>query len=194
MKLVFCDTETTSLRPDRRAWDIALIVRDEDGVDHEHQLFIEASELDLGNADLKSLAIGKFHERHPQFNGEKDPWQKSLHTSWSAARDIERLTRGATVVGAVPNFDAEVLDNMLRRIGFCPAWHYHLQDFETLIVGYLRGQGKPVPELPWRSDDLSRLIGVEPPGDEDRHTALGDARWARRVWDAVFGTGSEAAA
>jgi len=62
-----------------------------------------------------------------------------------------------------------------------------VQDFETLIAGFLRGQAKPVPELPWKSDDLSRLIGVEPPGEDDRHTALGDARWAQRVWDAVMG-------
>jgi hypothetical protein len=76
----------------------------------------------------------------------------------------------------------------MRARGICPAWHYHVQDFDTLIAGYLVGQGKPVPSLPWESDDLSRLIGVEPPGEAERHTALGDARWAVRVWDAVLGS------
>jgi hypothetical protein len=74
----------------------------------------------------------------------------------------------------------------MRANGICPTWHYYPQDFVTLTVGYLAGQGKPVPPLPWRSDDLSRLIGVEPPGDQDRHTALGDATWAARVWDAIM--------
>lgn len=34
------DTETTSLRPDRRAWDIALIRRDDEG-ERRVQFFIE---------------------------------------------------------------------------------------------------------------------------------------------------------
>lgn len=50
-----------------------------------------------------------------------------------------------------------------------------------------RGWPGMVPALPWRSDELSRLIGVEPPGEAERHTALGDARWAARAWDAVMG-------
>jgi len=103
---------------------------------------------------------------------------------------VEARTRGAHLVGAVPNFDAEVLGSRMRANGICPSWHYHLQDFETLIAGYLRGQGEMVPPLPWRSDDLSRLIGVEPPGPEERHSALGDAKWALRAYDAVMGGGA----
>jgi DNA polymerase III epsilon subunit-like protein len=34
---------------------------------------------------------------------------------------------------------------------------------------------------------LSRKVGVEPPGEGVAHTALGDARWARDVYDAVTG-------
>lgn len=40
---------------------------------------------------------------------------------------------------------------------------------------------------PWRSDDLSRLCGVEPPTKEERHTALGDARWVKRWYDHIIG-------
>jgi hypothetical protein len=32
---------------------------------------------------------------------------------------------------------------------------------------------------------LSRQVGVEPPGEGVAHTALGDARWARDVHDAI---------
>ena len=104
-----------------------------------------------------------------------------------ALREVEAATRGAHLIGAVPNFDAEVLGNRMRANSICPSWHYHLQDFETLIVGYLCGQGKSAPPFPWKSDELSRLVGVEPPGDDDRHTALGDARWVLRAWDAITG-------
>jgi hypothetical protein len=97
------------------------------------------------------------------------------------------MTYGAHLVGAVPNFDTEVFDPLLRAHGLAPAWYYHLQDVETLAVGYLLGQGKPAPELPWKSDELMAEIGVEPPAEDERHTALGDARWAKRAYDVIMG-------
>lgn len=39
---------------------------------------------------------------------------------------------------------------------------------------------------PWNSNDMSRAVGVEP-DDFDRHTALGDARWAKAIYEAVMG-------
>jgi hypothetical protein len=183
MRICFVDTETTSLQPGRRAWEIAVITRDPGATDREWSVFVTAADLDLGNADPASLRVGRFHERHPEYGagaGQAVPEAVAL-------AEAERLTRGAHLVGAVPGFDAEVLAARMRAHGICPAWHYHLQDFETLIAGYLRGAGQPVPPLPWRSDELSRLAGAEPPGDGDRHTALGDARWASRAWDAVMG-------
>jgi len=184
--IAFLDTETTSLRPDRRAWEIAVITRDEAVRDKEHTWFVDADHLDLGNADLMSLKIGRFFARHPQYRLDEEFDYTKVADEGDALRQVEAVTRGAHLVGAVPNFDAEVLGARMRAHGICPSWHYHIQDFETLIAGYLRGQGKPVPPLPWKSDDLSRLIGVEPPGEDERHSALGDARWAVRAWDAVM--------
>jgi hypothetical protein len=59
-------------------------------------------------------------------------------------------------------------------------WHYHLIDVEALIAGRL------AIAPPWKSDDLSRAIGVEPPSDQDRHTAIGDARWVKQMYEAVY--------
>jgi hypothetical protein len=61
-KLVFIDTETTSLRPDRRAWDIGLIVRQEGQEDREQSWFVDWADLDLGNADPFALKIGGFYD------------------------------------------------------------------------------------------------------------------------------------
>lgn len=47
-RIVFCDTETTSLRPDRRAWEVGLIVRDPDRREREFQWFVRSEDLDLG--------------------------------------------------------------------------------------------------------------------------------------------------
>jgi len=188
--LCFIDTETTSLRPDRRAWEIAVIARPASGPDVEHIWLIDADHLDLGNADLTALRIGRFFERHPQYRPDREPDLGDVQDEIDALAEVEAVTRGAHLVGAVPSFDADTLGARMRANGICPSWHYHLLDFETLIAGYMAGMGKPLPSLPWRSDDLSRLIGVEPPGEDERHTALGDARWAARAWDAIMGRGA----
>jgi hypothetical protein len=197
-RICFIDTETTSLRPDRRAWDVALIVRGGNGQDVEHQWFVEADDLDLGNADPFALRIGHFYERHPNATtGER--FTSGTDTERFVLQRVELLTRGAHLVGAVPNFDAEVLGTRMRAHGLLPSWHYHLIDVETLMVGWLAAageQGKRINldgtlALPWKSEDLSFACGVEPPSDDDRHTALGDARWARDMYDAVMGKGAD---
>lgn len=115
------------------------------------------------------------------------------------------LVDGRHLVGAVPSFDEERLrrqyrvcvDEMATRF----PWHYHLIDVEALAVGYLSAHRRRIkdwsgvtiqslaaaPPLPWSSDALSRALGVEPPGPDERHTALTDARWAKAIYEAVMG-------
>jgi DNA polymerase III epsilon subunit-like protein len=200
-KLCFIDTETTSLRHDRRAWEIAVITREPGKPQREDSWFVAAQDLDLGNADLMSLKIGGFLDRHPGYRSPEIPPKVpdgDLRGEHGVLRQVEDITRGAHLVGAVPSFDAEVLGNRMRANGICPSWHYHLIDIEALAVGYLHGRvhGEEADGgwanaladvgLPWKSDQLSAALGVGV-SDEDRHTALGDARWAMRVWDAVTG-------
>lgn len=200
--LCFIDTETTGLHPGRRAWEVAIIRREPNATERTLHVFVE--DVDLSEADLYGLKVGRFHDRHPAYNGNIastldtdpfDPWAAQgpmppgalLCDESRVAQLVERLTRGAHLVGAVPNFDAEVLADMLRRNWRTPAWHYHLIDVETLAVGSLAAQGFSIP-MPWSSDALSDLLAVVPASDEDRHTALGDARWAMRIYDAVMST------
>jgi DNA polymerase III alpha subunit (gram-positive type) len=179
-KFVFLDTETTGLQPARRAWDIAAIVRNPgrpgDGV--EHQWFIEETDLDLGNADPFGLKVGHFYERHPQFNDTEDG-SLAVEDEYSVLQAVESITRGAIIVGAVPNFDTETLGARMREHGILPSWHYHLVDVETLAAGAI-GQ-----EPPWDFDAMLAVFGLEY-AEEDRHTALGDARMARDLYDAVL--------
>ena len=200
-RICFVDTETTSRRPDRRVWEIGIVVRD-GGHDTEHVGFVDQADLDLGNADLMSLRIGRFHERHPQASGTERQGTAGRGAVLSEGQwmtELEKLTRGAHLVGAVVNFDAEVLAARMRAHGICPSWHYHLCDVEALAVGYLNGKARhyqdlgeqetarvllAVTGLPWKSDDLSAALGITVSEDE-RHTALGDARWAMAIYDAV---------
>jgi len=161
-KLCFIDTETTGLdRRRRRIWDFACIVREEGQADVEHQFFIEVS---LRNADPFGLNIGHFWERYP---------------GWQVAGHDTSLTTGATWVGAVPSFDEESCEALLHRAGRFPRWDYHLVDVETAAAA-LAGISPP-----WKNDvvNLAYNIQVAP---EDRHTALGDARACRDLYDAVF--------
>lgn len=189
-RLVFIDTETTSLRPDRRAWEIGLYVRGV-GFDPERprHFFIDADDLDLGNADPFALKIGGFYDRHPEYGPSPAPLVDTFSEA-EALREVEHLTRDAHLVGAVVNFDADVLGTRMRAHGIAPSWHYHLIDVEALAVGFLSATGArelPIP-LPWSSDDLTRELGIPPVPEEDRHTALGDARWARAIYDRVTGS------
>lgn|SRR5574341_395620 len=170
--IVILDTETTSLRRDRRAWEIGMIRIDTTG---EQEVGIYVTDVDLSNADTMSLNIGRFYERHPQYRADLRTDDHDVWDEAEAALCVEGWTRGAHIVGAVPNFDTEVLGDMLFRHRLVAAWHYHLTDVETLVAGYLLGKGV-APSLPWKSEDLSRAIGVDPDGF-DRHTALGDCRW-----------------
>jgi hypothetical protein len=175
MTLIFVDTETTSLRPDRRVWEVALIIRYDTGTEAERHWFIDASDLDLGNADLSSLKVGRFHERHPQFGEARG----SVHSEHAVLTELEPLMRGATVVGAIPWFDTDVLGQRMREHGVCPAWYYHLVDVETFAAGALR---QPPP---WSFDQLLATFGLSY-NESERHTARGDACMVRDLYDAVM--------
>ncbi len=211
--ICFIDTETTSLRHDRRAWEIGIIARYDDK-DVERHWFVDTDDLDLGNADVMSLKVGRFYDRHPQARNGRDGGYGDVRDEADVLREVEAVTRGAHLVGAVVSFDADVLGQRMRAHGICPSWHYHLCDVEALAVGYLNGRrarqneivdgyplenkGEQAPglvrwnspgpwdvPLPWKSDDLSAALGITV-SEEDRHTALGDAKFARAIYDAVM--------
>lgn len=205
--ICFIDTETDGLHPGRKAWEVAMIRRDATG-EHRIQFFID---IDLETADPYGLQVGRFYERHPYGRylageipdfvfGIKD--DGGLLRPRDAAHTIARYTHGAHLIGNVPSFDAEVLANLLREQHLTPAWHYQPIDVEAVAAGWLIAteaqnmrrarlldpdiRFKPsVTALTWHSDGLSRALGVEPPADDERHTAMGDALWAMRMWDRI---------
>lgn len=172
--ICFVDTETTSLSSEwGEVWEFGGIRVEPDGREREVTFQIE---VDLGTADPMSLKIGKFRERYTR---------ETALPKESAAMRIERFTRGAHLVGNVISFDDNRLERLLRGWGECPGWHYHVIDMEALAVGFLRAHGHKI-NLPYKSSEISELLGVEQPTEDELHTALGDARWTRRMWDAVF--------
>ena len=52
------------------------------------------------------------------------------------------------------------------------------------MIGHLSPWDPHDLPLPWKSDELSKAIGIDPE-DYAKHTALSDARWARDVYDKI---------
>lgn len=194
--IVILDTETTGLALTDDIWEFAAIRRDPDGIETELHMFVEHA----------ASKCNDLPESFRQDHVDRYRASEALPRG-NAARAIlglfEDIGDGKPhVVGAVPNFDTERIARLLLDFGYLPPWHYHLIDVENLAVGYLQGrlaearalsgdrEFRPNPSYivtpPWDSDDLSRAVGVDPEQFE-RHTAMGDVRWARAIYDTVMG-------
>lgn len=215
--LCFVDTETTGLDPDRhQIWEVALITPDgAEHVWQfrvENELSADPFALNIGRYwdrrwphDITEVStLNAIYEAHtPKSRRRNFPAQgRAISPSETWCRRFRDLTAGCHLAGAVVSFDEERLRRLLHRFGMLHRWHYHLVDVEALAAGYLAGHAAigrrgldPVPadppegwphEPPWNADELSQLVGVAV-SEEDRHTALGDAKWAKAIYDAVMG-------
>jgi hypothetical protein len=174
--LCFIDAETTHLDRDvRRGWEVALIVREPFADEVEFCWQIDAADLDLDNASPTSLEIGRFDERH----GIGDVYPEK-----DVAVVVHSLTkRKAAFVGAIVSFDEHTMFRMLQRHGLIhggePEWHHRVTDVEAMaraVLGWPAARGS--------LGDLARALGLQV-DDGQRHTAIGDARLARDVYDHI---------
>lgn len=195
-QVAFVDTETTGLDPVRDPiWQVAVIV---DEVEHVWQQKLPVERYAPGTPD-------------PFFMWPEDSWvleNTTIRATYDHAsalqpyESIDRfsdLVRGRHLIGACPWFDSERLHRLhlnTRTAGESRlhSWHYHLIDVETLMVGALTGRRHALTqglfsqmELPWRSREMSLLVGVDPQQFGSAHDALNDARWAKACFEAVVG-------
>lgn len=200
-EVAFVDVETTGLHPFiHEIWEVGLITPD----GKERRWFLPPER--LADADPMSLEVGGFHRRHPQ--GHEFVWEEHLgnadfedrglvESAEIFAVEFAALTHGLHLAAACVSFDALRLEVVLRGNNEIPAWHYHLIDVEVLVAGCLsakadvivdtmeRGALRLAARPPWNSTDLSQAIGVEP-GNFERHTAVGDCRWAKALYERVI--------
>ncbi len=183
-QVAFIDTETTGLHPDFHGiWDIAIIV---DGEEHCWQNWVDPNRVDAWVLE------------NTRFKTDYDV-DKAL-TPTETANKLGELLAGRHLVGACPWFDSERLHKYWRHYGdqrntvenHNHPWHYHLMDVECLTLGFIAGErmwthGPLDLDLPIKSEDLiGKLDLVQTDG---KHTAIGDARFAKRVWEYIFGEG-----
>jgi DNA polymerase III epsilon subunit-like protein len=213
--ICFIDTETTGLDPDRHdIWEVALITPD--GSEYVWQFPVDEMAADpfalnIGrywerrwSSDNEVPVLNAIYDADtPQSRRKNFPHKgRAIQPDATWARYFRDLTAGCHLAGAVVSFDEERLRRLLRSLGVLHRWHYHVIDVEALAIGYLHGLNRhghssascvegycvsddELPGLPWKSDDLSAALGIKV-SDEDRHTALGDARWARAIYDAIM--------
>lgn len=174
-QVVFIDTETTGLHAElHEIWEIGLI--EGDGTEHHWFMPLEHAH----TADPFALKIGGYYERYVP--------PPMLQMTENILYKIDLLTAGKHLVGAIPSFDEERLRKLFYRKGMLPPrWHYHIIDVEALAVGYLSADARNELTLPWKSDEIFEMLGIDPPTEDERHTALGDAKMCMRVFKKVMG-------
>lgn len=191
------DVETDGLHWERQAWEVAFVRRDEHGTT-EISVFLDLS---MKLADPKALEIGGYYQRHPRgqwltdatleetdqnvgrlFTTDPGPMPDGETYLYPdhVARIAQRMTHGATIVGAQPHFDTHILERMMLANQLRPSWHYRLRDVESLTAGYFRHDHGGLAKC-------ADALGLSFPEDE-QHTALGDARMALAIYDAIIGT------
>lgn len=120
----------------------------------------------------------------------------------SIAREVAVMLDGATIVGNNPRHDRDFLRSFLRNHEQAYTASHRMIDIRPLAMGYVCAvfQHSAVDEvfdgeavkyvLDWLDGNAEyldwRAFGVHQP-EETRHTALGDARLVRDVFDAITG-------
>lgn len=204
-------------------WEVAVVLRqifDEGPSGNVADVeYVWQLPVDVTKADPMALRIGQYWQRRwPDAEPAWLPAPFRVHSTekyvvherqmgrW--AEGFCRLTDGAHIFGAVPSFDTVRLERLLRGWGACPTWHYHPHDVEDIAAGAIHGArgmmngletaasldrliGERV-KMPLNTDALFNYFGVHVP-EGDRHTALGDARACRDLYDAVCDYETEAA-
>lgn len=210
--LVFMDTETTGLERDADIWEFAAIRREPDGTETTLHLFIDH---DWEKCSRLPDPFREDHlARFPSHHGATSRISAAnrIYTFLTGEGTLPHVV-GAVPNFDTERIGLLLRNELGQRIN--DPWHYHLIDVENLAAGALAAMptrlmlggavehhpitGDPrtltiLPEVelvamrpPWDSDEISRLLGVEPDANGPRHAALADARWAMAIYDRVMG-------
>lgn len=173
--ICFIDTETIGLNPIvDDVWDVGLIWCEPELVNNKTVKRREYNwqfKVNLRYAEASALAVNKYTKN----------WKNEDYSKPAFADEFMRITENCLWVGINPTFDIQRIERMLRENGACPLWHYRPVDITEYIAGMY---GK---QPPWKTSDLAKLVGVHRSEySEDAHTALGDCRYTRDMYNAAM--------
>lgn len=183
IRIAAIDCETTGLSPAvHEVWEFAAILAEHDTgrivISDTVHFDIPVS---LKTADSTALRIGGYYSRREQgMLRRTDRTSISRPPPHAAAERIALALADRHIVAANPTFDVTFLDRLLRRHDQAGAWHHRLIDVEALAAGHLH---QPIRSL----SDTCTALGIDRDPDL-KHTALGDADAALRVYATVYQT------
>lgn len=189
--IVFLDTETTGLARYDQVWELAYCRREPDGTETADSWFVKH------NRQLAAQLPSKFYIDYM----ERYDANKAISQGEMATRLQTSVFHGKPhLVGSGPAFDARMMITAISAEcgGSAPEpWHYHLQNIEDIVKGYLMAKAQfdvtltarrkdllwaTATKLPQTSEALSEALGVNP-SEHARHNAAGDVGWVKAQWD-----------
>ena len=204
-RIAFFDTETTGLEDagPHEMWEFGMVLRRDDDPTTDTE-YAWQWVVDLTHADPKALEINGYHTRNQALRAGMAPGQGVAVTDaarWLIPNPVERseagelfvaplttlqiawtigeLLDGAHVAAANVDFDVRFTKKFLQAHRIKARWDYHHVEIQSYAAG--RRGLRP----PWKFATLLDLYGVPLP-EGAAHTALGDARGVRDLWDACL--------
>lgn len=125
-RIVFVDTETTDIEPNRAVpWEIALVIRDPGMLDVEEVHLIH---IDALRADPDALTVSRYYDRHPcaaaPINGHVCP----LPPRYVTLAGVAEATAGAVMVG---NVDGLVVPGSRGSVEMTAQYRQIVRDLKT---------------------------------------------------------------
>lgn len=180
MTTVFLDTETLGL--DRRApiWEFAALRIENDGIESAREHFqIRHQQRRYGLDWAATLPVWFQRDYQARYR-----FDQAIDMAAAAPRIAKIVAGKAVIAGSNPGFDMERLGDLLAEFDLEPDWHYHPLDVPGMVPSWLTARDGRTPPRPWKSDGLSRLVGIDP-DDYKRHTAMGDVEWCRDLYESI---------
>lgn len=186
-KLAFVDVETTGTESHiHEVWEIGLVLDVDGRVHNEWEFHLEP---DLTRAASTAMRMNGFYDRAPGFQVTGSPpprWDEPEGT----AQHLARTMRGAIPANCNVHFDLSFLTPFLLKHGMAPTWHYSPIDVKSMAYVAMGETVQPDGSLAHAfgasTNRILEFFKIKSDGP-DRHTALGDAKLARRLFYAVLG-------
>lgn len=172
-KFVAVDVETSGLNPEvYELIEVGLVIPDRG----EFEFSVP---FDESRASLKALEVNGWGKR--QFAPQVDPVY--------LCGFLQSVLNDVHLVGKNPSFDAGFLWAFIRKHSPFPAdsppWHHRLVDVGCLAWGWDCSREIPPWSQPPNVSKVAEMMDIPLPSDE-AHTALGDARWACKVFSRIM--------
>lgn len=168
--LIFLDTETTGLNPEKHEIiELAMIRVEPSGERYTYHWYIKPEHIET--ADEIALRVNKYHERI-------ELWEKEGVTFASIAPILQDVVRDGVFAGHNVGFDLDFLSATFKKNNINAKLPYHKVDTVTLAYAHLAPLGLEKLSL----DTIRDFFGWSREGN---HTAMQDVRDTMKLYNTL---------